>query len=220
MAKTDLPGLKPIAEGFAWGEMQSGPDAQIDCQKLDDIILEYQNQGFTKVLIALKSHSKWASINIPGTPGNANAAPKDMYKGHYQAWIRTIVKRYTIGSSDQLPGLRWSIDTYEIGSEFSSFEPESATEYVDMLKLAYAAAKDANPNVKIAHAAFLVTPVPLGNVDMPSTTAYNMVFDMAELHDETHDLEDMRFVLDNHAHFDLINVHNLGSPEELEHIKK
>lgn len=149
MAKAQLPGLKPIAEGFSWGEMQSGPDAEIDCTKLDDIVLDYQNQGFTKVLIALKSHSRWASKKIPGTANDANAAPQQIYETHYQNWIRFIVKRYTKdGNPDQMPGLRWSIDTYEIGSEFSSFEPETAAEYVDMLKLAYAAAKEVVPTVK------------------------------------------------------------------------
>ncbi|MEM7400456.1 MAG: hypothetical protein AAF304_00740 [Pseudomonadota bacterium] len=216
LSNTRMPGMKHYAEAIAWGEMQKGPNKPIDFSKLDLFVREYQKVGFTELTVALKSHSKWADKD-----GNkfksTNPTPKKQYENLYRNWIQTIVERYDADGKNDMPGLRWPVRYYEIGSEFSSYEPEPVEDYLAMLSIAYDAAHAAYTNVQVAHAAFLTTPVNL-NVESPSD--YESVWKNTKRHDKHHGLADIRSILDRPDLFDVINIHNLGDPYEIEHVTK
>ncbi len=172
-----VPAVKHYAGHVQWGEMQRSPDAPIDFTRLDAFVREYQANGFSVLTICLKPHSPWASID-PGLGRrmiNArNASPKLVYMEHFERWIEAVVRRYNMDGVDDMPGLRAPITYLEIGSEFSSYQPEPVEVYLHTLERAYKAAKRAAPNIKVAHAAFLTTPVDLSRVTHPGQ--YESVF--------------------------------------------
>ena len=214
LSETEMPGMKHYAEAVQWGEMQKAANKPIDFSKLDLFVREYQKQGFTELTVALKSHSKWADKdgrNFKST----NPTPKKKYENLYVKWIHDIVERYDGDGKKDMPGLRWPVRYYEIGSEFSSYEPEPVDEYLAMLKLAYTAAHKAYKDVLVAHAAFLTTPV---NLQVRRPSDYETVWENTNRHDNNHGLEDIRKILNRPDLFDVVNVHNLGDPYEIEHL--
>lgn len=212
-AELGMPGMKHIGEAVEWGRMQKGPDAEVDYSRLDAFVREYQKNGFTELTVVLKSHSRWGSKDVRLLEAT-NPTPKPEHVPRYASWIGGIVERYDHDGQDDLPGLRWPVRYYEIGTEFSSYEPEPVGEYLEMLGVAYQAAHRAFPGVRIAHVAFLTTPVHL-DVEKPSD--YERVWRTTPRHDEHHGLEDQRAILDRPELFDVINLHNLGDPYEIEH---
>lgn len=205
-------GAKPIAEAHDWGTMQSGPEAEIDFRKLDNYVRDFQAAGIKETTLALKSHSEWASVDHSTFQSN-NAAPKPEFRGLYADWITAVVERYDADGFEDMPGLLYPIKHYEIGSEFSSFEPEPVDEYLEMLEIAYEAAHTAFPDVRIGHAAFLMTDFLL---DDPS---------LDELNDDTgvdrygpHKISEVRAILDRPDIFDVLNIHALAHPGEIEQL--
>jgi hypothetical protein len=211
-AQTGLTGMKHYVEAVQWGEMQKSATAPIDFTKFDWFVAEYQTNGFTELTISLRSASSWGSVHAPRF-GARNLSPKPEYREHFKRWVSAVVERYDHDGVDDMPGLRWPIRYVEIGNEFSSYEPEPVEEYLEMLKLAYEAAHSASSTVIVGHAAFLTTPV---NLDVDSTQ-YDSVWTATRRVDTHHGLEDMRKILDHPELFDVINLHNLGDPYEIEH---
>ena len=201
---------KPIAEAISWGAMQAGPDSPIDFGKLDDYVTQFQAAGFTETVIALKSHSTWASVDHAPLR-SANAAPQPEHRDSYAAWVTAIVERYDADGVDDMAGLLYPIRHYEIGSEFSSFEPEPVEEYLSMLEIAYAAAHAAYPDVSVSHAAFLVTDFLLGDPD-PETLDADTGVDRYG----PHTFAEIRSILDRPELFDALNIHALAHPGEIE----
>ncbi len=205
-------GAKPIAEAHDWGTMQSGPDSEIDFSKLDNYVREFQAAGVSETTLALKSHSEWASVDH-STFRSINAAPKPEYRDLYADWITAIVERYDADGLEDMEGLLFPIRHYEIGSEFSSFEPEPVDEYLEMLEIAYEAAHAAYADVSVSHAAFLMTDFLLND---PS---------LDELNDDTgvdrygpHKISEIRAILDRPDLFDVLNIHALAHPGEIEQL--
>ena len=214
LAETGMTGMKHYVEAVQWGEMQSGPSAPIVYTKFDWFVGEYQRAGFTELTISLKPHSNWGSKAV-GRLRSTNASPRPEYRDHFSRWVQAVVERYDGDGVNDMPGLRWPVRHVEIGNEFSSYQPEPADEYLETLKLAYAAAHQAYPQVLVGHAAFLVTPV---NMNVADPKDYDAAWRTTRIVDRTHGLADMRKVLDHPELFDVINLHNLGDPYEIEHL--
>lgn len=195
-----LPGVKFMPDIIGWDSMQSGPNAPIRFTTLDGLVKEYQGIGFAESMVGLKSESSWASVAPHALIPDTNFAPKPEYLDEYAAWVRAVVERYDGDGIDDMPGLEHPIRYYEIGVEFSTFEPEPVGDYLTMLEAAYAAAHEAYPGVTVLHAAFLVGD-PLGITD--SRVMY-------------HPTEDILAVLDRPDLFDAVNVHCLAGASELE----
>ena len=212
LAPIGLPMAKPLPEPFSWGKMQTSPDAPIDFGRLDVFVREFQEAGFSDFLIALKSASLWGSRDSSALI-TLNPAPKPEYMAAYEGWISSVVERYDADGFADMPGLVNPIRYYEIGSEFSSYEPEPVAEYLETLEHAYAAAHRADENVMVAHAAFLTTLAFAGN---PGPAEYEAAF--GEVPDPSHNLADIRRILDRPDLFDVVNVHSLGDPYEIEAI--
>ena len=213
LSATGLTGMKHYVESVQWGEMQKSATAPVDFTKLDWFVKEYQTKGFTELTLSLKPHSAWGSKNV-GRLKSTNAAPKPQYRDHFQRWVSAVIERYDGDGVSDMAGLRWPIRYVEIGNEFSSYEPEPVDEYLDLLKLAYDAAHRASTTVLVGHAAFLTTPV---NMNVASANDYDAVWKSTRRVDKSHDLADMRKILDHPELFDFINLHNLGDPYEIEH---
>lgn len=213
-----VPGAKHYAEAVQWGEMQGGPGAPIDFARLDAFVREYQACGFGALTVCLRSHSPWASRRPgigPRMIGLTDPTPRPEYAGHYARWIQAVVERYDGDGQSDMAGLRFPLACLEIGSELSSYEPEPVASYLEMLELAYRAAHAAWSGVRVAHAAFLPTPADLSRAR--TLPEFEAAFAASPAPDRHHGLADMRRVLDRPDLFDLVNLHPLGDPYEIEH---
>jgi len=178
LAPIGLPMAKPLPEPFSWGKMQASPDAAIDFSRLDVFVREFQEAGFSDFLIALKSANLWGS-RVSSALITLNPAPRPEYMAAYEGWISSVVERYDADRLADMPGLLNPIRYYEIGSEFSSYEPEPVAEYLETLEHAYAAAHRADENAMVTHAAFLTTlafggnpaPATMGRIIPPAVEA-------------------------------------------------
>lgn len=214
LAPIGLTAIKHYAEHVEWGAMQSGPSAPVDFRRLDAYVREFQGAGTGEIVICLRSASEWGSQQA-GKLRSTNIAPKPEFAGLYEKWVAAVVERYDGDGNRDMPGLRRPVRLYEIGSELSSYEPEPVEQYLAMLSRAYRAAHAAYGGVLIAHAAFLTT---TAFANHPAPGAYEAGFAAMPARIREHGLADMRKVLDRGDIFDVINVHSLGDPREIEDI--
>ncbi len=212
LAPIGAPAAKHYAEHLEWGQMQKSAGAPIDFRRADSFVREFQNAGFTDLVICLRSHSPWAS-RAYSKLRSANPTPKPEFAQAYRDWISAVVERYDGDGHDDMAGLKHPVRFYEIGSEFSSYEPEPVADYLGMLGDAHAAAHRAWDKVQVAHAALLATGV---FKDKPSAGQYPAAFAAAPKRFMEHGLDDIRRILDKPEFFDLVNFHALGDPSEIE----
>ena len=221
--KMGVPLVKFYPDEIPWGKMQKSADSAIDFRAMDWLVKEYQDAGFQELMICLKSLSSWASKQPATTLATAtpekrqNLAPKPEHLPAYAKWVRAVVERYDHDGQDDMPGLRRPVRLYEVGSEYSSFEPEPADEYLPMLAAAHEAAHAAYSDVVLMHAAILATGV---FRDHPKPAQVDAAFAAASkqfgqriLHKS---LAEIRAVLDKPQWFDAVNFHALGDPYEIE----
>lgn len=211
-AQLGIPAVKHYAEHVEWGQMQSGPIAPINFTRMDNYVREYQKSGFMDLVFCLKPHSRWASKKywIFGSP---DPTPKPEFLSLYEKWISEVVERYDADGVNDMPGLLRPVNYLEIGSEFSSYEPEPVGEYLTMLEHAYRAAHKASTTVLVAHAALLTT---TAFKDSPGPGEYEAAFAAMPKRIAAHSLGDIRAILDRPDIFDIINIHNIGDPYEIE----
>jgi hypothetical protein len=164
------------------------------------------------LVICLRSSNPWASKQHR-LIGSSDPTPKPQHMGAYEAWIGAVVERFDADGTKDMPGLRAPVRWIEIGSEFSSYEPEPVESYLDMLAHAYRAAHAASAPVQVLHAAFLTT-----NAfrDHPRPDQYSAAFAAVDKRIMHHGLDAIRKVLDRGDIFDALNVHSLGDPSEIE----
>eukprot|EP01104_Vermistella_antarctica_P000518 TRINITY_DN10678_c0_g1_i1.p1 TRINITY_DN10678_c0_g1~~TRINITY_DN10678_c0_g1_i1.p1 ORF type:complete len:666 (+),score=96.90 TRINITY_DN10678_c0_g1_i1:243-2240(+) len=214
---------------YAWGVMQSGPEEPIDFTHLDAYVLEFQ-EDFKTLVMTLRQHSDNTFSNWGITKpklcleGVCNFVPKPEYEHLYQAWVKAIVERYDGDGVDDMlslkvPGPRL---IYEISNEFSSFEPEHASIYIGMMELAATAAREADPNVILSHAAFYIPLVfDAGMTQAERVTAYAHVQENEKVGSFLeHDLSELQLILDRGDLFDMVNVHSLMYWTELDGIRE
>ena len=194
-AEIGIPGMKPFPAAVSWGAMQTKPDSPINFTRLDRFVRNYQDHGFTGLCIALNPKCRWGCKDCTLLKLK-NASPKPKYRDLYSRWVHDIVERYDGDGHNDMPNLRVPVRLYEIGTEFSSFQPEPVGEYLDTLSLVYSAAHSASPDVLIAHAAFHLSPV---NMNVVDPAEYDAVWNNTQRRDTHHGLADMRRILD-HLH--------------------
>jgi len=106
-ADLGIPAVKPLPEIFSWDKMQKGPDAPIDFTITDRYVREFQSNGFTQIVLALRP---WAGILMKPWmvdetyPQTQAVAPA--YHAQYSNWVRSLVERYDMDGRDDMPELR------------------------------------------------------------------------------------------------------------------
>lgn len=213
VAKTRLPGVKFMPSVISWGKMQSSAAAEINFTTFDKLVSEYQGEGFEECMIGLKPESSWGSIAANAALPDTNFAPKPEYMDAYAAWVRAVVERYDGDGVDDMPGLEHPIRYYEIGVEFSSYEPEPVEDYLAMLEVAYQAAHEAYPDVVVLQVPFLTT---TAFDSHPGPDEYEAAFAAADTRIMYHPLSDIRAILDRPDVFDALNFHCLAGAGEIE----
>lgn len=123
----------------------------------------------------LMSASGWGTIFTPYLNGRKpSSKPKSANKNDYYLFVRAFMERYDKDGKDDMDGLLYAHNYLQIedeaqnlGDSFSAsgdcdiYSPDSAeyyrcaaTEYGQMLKIAYLAAHDANPNARVISFSF------------------------------------------------------------------
>lgn len=204
VVKTRLPGVKFMPDLIGWDKMQASADAPIDFSMLDRLVAEYQGVGFLECMVGLKSECSWGSIAPNAALPDTNFAPKPEYLGDYAAWVKAVVERYDGDGVDDMPDLKYSIRYFEIGVEFSSYEPEPVTDYLTMLEAAYQAAHEASGDVIVLQVPFLVVGAFVNN---PGPGEYEGAFAAVDTRIMYHSLEEIRAILDRPDLFDALNFH-------------
>lgn len=203
-----ITGVKHYPEAFKWNKMQRTRFSKINFKAMDRYVTEYQENGFSSIDITLVSTSLWASKNYFN-----NFCPKDSCMGFYEKWVGAVVERYDGDGIGDMPGLKFPVSLIEIGSEFSSYEPEPVSDYIRMLERAYQAAHAASANVKVLHAAFLPALAFTGN---PGPGDYEAAFAAVDKRIMFRNLADIRQILDRPDIFDMANFHALCGTDEIE----
>jgi hypothetical protein len=206
LAGLEIPAVKILPDRYRWGRMQRRPTLPIDYRGLDRLVREYQEAGFTALLLAFKPNAAWASRDPL-----RNLAPQPRYWDQYESWVGGVVERYDGDGDSDMPGLRHAVRCFEVGVELSSFEPEPVDDYLEVLERAYRAIHAASSEAVVLHAAFL----PTGAFDAdPPAEAYPTL--ETTIKDRHHGFADMRAVLDRPDLFDAVNLHSLSDPLEIE----
>lgn len=213
VVKTRLPGVKFLPDLFGWDKMQAAADAAIDFSMLDRLVEEYQGAGFRECMVGLKSKCSWGSIAADVALPDTNFAPKPEYMDDYVAWVKAVIERYDGDGLDDMPDLMNPIRYYEIGVEFSSYEPEPVADYLGMLEAAYRGAHEAYPDVVVLQAPFLVLGAFVNN---PGPGEYEAAFAAVDARIMYHSLEEIRAILDRPDLFDALNFHCGALAEEVD----
>ena len=220
LAKTGITGVKYFPDIYEWGDMQKKSGGPVNFYETDRYVKEYQDAGFTSLTMALQSKSDWASVDAKGLKPK-NLSPKPEYADEWKKYVAAVVERYDMDGKDDMPGLKIPVVYYEIGTEFSTYIPEPADDYINTLAIAYKAAHEAFPGVKILHAAFLTT-----TAITSQTTPETCEKDFAAAKEKYgtrilwHSLADDRKILDHPEIFDVVNFHSCGDVYEIEGIVK
>lgn len=208
-SKLGIPAVKLYPDSITWGDMQRAQGVAFDFSKMDRFVSEYQSAGFQDLVLVLKSNCRWASKSLLTNP-----TPKAEFLGDYEAWVKACVERYDADGRGDMPGLKRPVRYFEVGSEFSSFEPEPPAEYVVVLDRAAKAARSASNQVQVLHAAFMAPTIFKDHPRPDQYAAAFAAFDAKKI--KNHGLAGMRLVLDHHAAFDAVNFHALADPIEIE----
>jgi len=119
----------------------------------DSLVREFTDNGFNLQLV-LRTSSTWGTrytdtkSDICGIP---SSAPKPEYYDDYLLWVKEVIERYDCDGIKDMPGLSKPVLHYELNSEVMNSPCFKGTpeEYVEMLKDAYVAIKQANPRAQL-----------------------------------------------------------------------
>lgn len=210
---TGIPTAKHYVEIVQWEATQMDLKGPINFSRFDWFVKEFQLAGIKDLTICLKSRHRTASKDYTW-----DHSPKPEYMEHYKKWVQSIVERYDMDGVNDMPGLIAPVRHYEIGNEFSSYEPGSAANYIEMLKLAYDtihATYNGKAELLVGHAAFMMMNV---FKDNPTPEEYKNAFGTSPILNDglnRHGYDDIIYVLSHPETFDVVNVHALAYPDEI-----
>jgi hypothetical protein len=147
-------GASWIVEFFPWAYLEPAP-GQFDWGHADQVIDHATNQGLT-VIARLGLVPTWARPDPRERETTFNYLDTDRYF-HFGEFVSRFVERYR-------GRVRHIIIWNEPNLSFEwGLRPVSAREYVDLLRVAYAAAKEADPDVVVLAGALAPTLEPEGS---------------------------------------------------------
>ncbi len=133
-------GVTWVRTHIGWFRLEPRP-GQFDWQHFDEVVADAERHRLS-LLVTLAAISPWGSTQLPsniGQPGyHATYPPKDL--GQYAAFVRAVVGRY------KGKGIAWQIENEVNARDFWGGTRE---DYLTMLKAAYAAAHQADPQAVV-----------------------------------------------------------------------
>jgi len=171
---------------------------------LDMLVKEYQSAGFEHLQFNLSPRCKWALKRR--TKGPESAGPlKDEHLVSFERFMIAIVERYDGDGQDDMPGLRYPVLHFAAGSEMHHdlYWQGTVEEYGELLKIAYKAAKTANPNCYVT-----LTGMNFADICDNSPEIANFETTTAGLTKWFRgQMEFIKTVLGYHEYFDMVDFH-------------
>ena len=209
-APTGLTYAKPQPIFGLWRDLESEPGVY-DWGPLDDLVVEYQNAGFSGIQLLITAESSWASVNPPALLNPGNTFPKDQYLGAYAGFVGRFVERYDGDGLDDAPGLLYPVHHYGIEREFTAYWPSDAADYVRLLELAYPAVHAADPEAEVMIAAILMVDVFDGDPD-PEELQHRLTTPQKGIRKS---IPEIQTILSACDFYDIIDFHSLGDYVEI-----
>ena len=210
-AATGVQWAKTRLEAFAWGQVERSPpgsgENRYDWSLTDALITEYQQAGIRNIQSYLSAASDW------GSRSDTDVMPQDEFLDDYGDWVGALIERYDGDGIDDMPGLLAPVEHWVIGGEWTGFwGSRDAEDYLRMLEVASARAREAFPEVVIGTIPFLLFDVFHGNE--PSAAQIDQ-----RLEDPPRCCRNftagMLSILDRPELFDVVSVHSLGDYTEI-----
>ncbi len=209
-AATGVTYAKPQPIFGMWGLIEPQP-GQYNWKPLDDLVIEYQSAGFSGIQLLISAESPWASVNPPSLLNPGNTFPKEEHRDAYAAFVTRFVERYDGDGVDDAPGLLYPVHHYGIEREFTGFWPGSAEDYVRLLRIAYPAVHQADPQAEVLTVAILMVDVFDGNPDAAElqrrlTTPIDVI---------RKSVPEIQSILAACDAYDIVDFHSLGDYTEI-----
>ncbi|MHB8895005.1 MAG: beta-galactosidase [Candidatus Geothermincolia bacterium] len=187
-ASMDELGVQWVRIGAAWAKLEPSP-GQFNWLALDGLVGAARSHGIS-LLVTVTAISPWGSSKVPsklGKPGYvASSPPLDMNR--YSSFIESVVARY------RGQGIAWQIENEPNAPAFWNGTRE---QYLELLKVAYAAAHRADPGAVV---------LPAG-LACGFSGKQNLESDLAQIR-SWHDS-----IMDSGA-FDALDAHDYYPPEQ------
>lgn len=178
---------------------------------LDDLVIEYQEAGFTGIQLLISAESSWASTSPPSLGNTGNTLPKEEYRDDYVAFVKAFVERYDGDGVDDVPGLLYPVHHYGLEREFTGYWPSDADDYIQLAEMAYPAIHEVDPEAEVMLNAILMVDVFDGNPDQAelerrlSTPQQGIRKSVPEI----------QKILAACEYYDIIDFHSLGDYVEI-----
>ncbi|MCX7598675.1 MAG: hypothetical protein N2512_07370 [Armatimonadetes bacterium] len=168
-AATGATWAKAAPAGFDWGTIEPRPPTSgrhnYDFTIPDTLLREYQEAGFRNFHIYLQCRNPWATSKPLPKRGHPSYPPKPEFLDDYAAYVRAMVERYDADGHEDMPGLLYPVRYWEIEAEWGTFWPASVAEYLDLLRIAHPAVKQADPQAQVILQGFLLWGIFEGDPD-------------------------------------------------------
>ena len=205
---------------FAWGVMQKEENAVIDFSKTDEVVRNTQKEGL-HLIITLFPYADWDQeekgekcrvsnndSSLPQNKGDFMTEGLPYYRCNpnnwtaYQIWLTAFVERYDGDGKEDMPGLEYPVNYYEIinepdltlgpnSDEGTVYYLDTPENYAVLLKKTYPIIKLANNNAQVIIAA------PAG-VQPQFIKYWERIFSTPKIAD----------------YFDIANIHCISAPNQ------
>lgn len=219
-AKAGVTWAKAMGMGFSWGDIEPEPPIagkhKYRWEHTDRLILEYQRAGFRHFHIYVKSVSRWASSKPVKPIGGGSSLPKPEYMEDYKAYLRALIQRYDTNHPHHAPGLLYPVEYWEIEAEWGTgFWQGRLEEYLELLKVAYATVKEANPRAKVILIGFFLAGLFEGHPDPKEIPATLAAMPAQRRRVTERYLAEMQQLLAHPELFDVVEFHSLSDWSEI-----
>ena len=178
---------------------------------MDDLVIEYQQAGFSGIQLLISAESSWASISPPSLVNTGNALPKDEFNDEYVAYVKGFVERYDGDGVDDVPGLLYPVHHFGLEREFTGYWPSDAADYIQLMELAYPAIHEADPQAEVIIVAILMVDVFDGDPD-PVELERRLTTPQKGIRKSVPEIQK---ILAACEYYDIIDFHSLGDYVEI-----
>ena len=221
-----------------WADIEPAPPTRGDrhdyqWELIDRLVSTWQNAGMRNIVIWLKCNAPWATVEPPLPPGlspdvvkaarkvgrlqRVSSVPREDMWRNYEAFVESIVERFDGDGNNDMPGLKYPVNFFEIESEAQHAGQwyGSSDDYLRLLKSASLAARKASREVKIVLSGFTFEDL---MDDMPSEStvssrlrgrpglAEGMRFNAAALrHPELFDAVEFHYLTDYRSAYGIVD---------------
>ncbi len=143
--------VRIIITGPLWTKVETGRG--LDFSKLDKIVRGLQRSGIDLVITMDANSPNWGARNLFSKkmgklePTTHSGAPAD--RRRYEETLRGIAERYDHDGDNDMPGLAYSVDYYQIVNEWIWQWEGSQEDYLRHLEHSWRVIKGAHPRAKI-----------------------------------------------------------------------